>query len=331
MSAIPRLVLTAGEPAGIGPDLAIELAEQYQDYELIVIADPALLWQRAEQLGRVIDFELVDLDSPPTTTAAGVLRYLPVQLAEPVEPGVLDKRNADYVLQTLLKAHQGCQSGQFDAMVTCPVHKGVINDAEIPFTGHTEFLAEQSGVDKVVMMLACDSLRVALATTHLPLKEVSDAITSTSLHQVLDIIEQAMQTQFGIAEPNIAVCGLNPHAGEDGHLGSEEIDVIDPVIASFQEKGSAVSGSWPADTIFLKDRLENIDVVLAMYHDQGLPVLKHAGFSSAVNITLGLPYIRTSVDHGTALDLAASGLAKLGSLEAALDMARSMIASRGRV
>ena len=330
MSAIPRLVLTAGEPAGIGPDLAIELAEQYQDYELIVIADPALLWQRAEQLGRVIDFELVDLDLPPTTTAAGVLRYLPVQLAEPVEPGVLDKRNADYVLQTLLTAHQGCQSGQFDAMVTCPVHKGVINDAEIPFTGHTEFLAEQSGVDKVVMMLACDSLRVALATTHLPLREVSDAITSTSLHQVIDIIEQAMQTQFGIAEPNIAVCGLNPHAGEDGHLGSEEIDVIDPVIASFQEKGSAVSGSWPADTIFLKDRLENIDVVLAMYHDQGLPVLKHAGFSSAVNITLGLPYIRTSVDHGTALDLAASGLAKLGSLEAALAMARSMIASRGR-
>jgi len=173
-------------------------------------------------------------------------------------------------------------------------------------------------------------LRVALATTHLPLREVSDAITITSLHQVLDIIEQAMQTQFGIAEPNIAVCGLNPHAGEDGHLGSEEIDVIDPVIASFQEKGSAVSGSWPADTIFLKDRLENIDVVLAMYHDQGLPVLKHAGFSSAVNITLGLPYIRTSVDHGTALDLAASGLAKLGSLEAALAMARSMIASRGR-
>lgn len=330
MSAIPRLVLTAGEPAGIGPDLAIELAEQYQDYELIVIADPALLWQRAEQLGKVIDFELVDLDLPPITTAAGVLRYLPVQLAEPVEPGVLDKRNADYVLQTILTAHQGCQSGQFDAMVTCPVHKGVINDAEIPFTGHTEFLAEQSGVEKVVMMLACDSLRVALATTHLPLREVSDAITITSLHQVLDIIEQAMQTQFGIAEPNIAVCGLNPHAGEDGHLGSEEIDVIDPVIASFQEKGSAVSGSWPADTIFLKDRLENIDVVLAMYHDQGLPVLKHAGFSSAVNITLGLPYIRTSVDHGTALDLAASGLAKLGSLEAALAMARSMIASRGR-
>ena len=330
MSAIPRLVLTAGEPAGIGPDLAIELAEQYQDYELIVIADPALLWQRAEQLGKVIDFELVDLDLPPITTAAGVLRYLPVQLAEPVEPGVLDKRNADYVLQTILTAHQGCQSGQFDAMVTCPVHKGVINDAEIPFTGHTEFLAEQSGVEKVVMMLACDSLRVALATTHLPLREVSDAITITSLHQVLDIIEQAMQTQFGIAEPNIAVCGLNTHAGEDGHLGSEEIDVIDPVIASFQEKGSAVSGSWPADTIFLKDRLENIDVVLAMYHDQGLPVLKHAGFSSAVNITLGLPYIRTSVDHGTALDLAASGLAKLGSLEAALAMARSMIASRGR-
>jgi 4-hydroxythreonine-4-phosphate dehydrogenase len=329
LSTIPRIVLTAGEPAGIGPDLAIQFAEQYQDYELIVIADPALLWQRAEQLGRVIDFELVDLDLPATTTAAGVLRYLPVQLAEPVEPGLLDKRNADYVLQTLLLAHQGCQSGQFDAMVTCPVNKGVINDAELPFTGHTEFLAEQSGVDKVVMMLACDSLRVALATTHLPLREVSDAITKTSLEQIIQIIEQSMQTQFGIAQPKIAVCGLNPHAGEDGYLGREEIDVINPVIASFQEKGSAVSGSWPADTIFLKERLSDFDVVLAMYHDQGLPVLKHAGFSSAVNITLGLPYIRTSVDHGTALDLAASGLAKLGSLEAALHMARTMIASRG--
>ncbi|MBT3504456.1 MAG: 4-hydroxythreonine-4-phosphate dehydrogenase PdxA [Piscirickettsiaceae bacterium] len=328
MSAVPRIVFTAGEPAGIGPDLALQLAEHYQDYELIVIADPVLLWQRAEQLGLVVDFELVDLDAPATTTPAGVLRYLTEHLVEPVVAGVLDSRNADYVLRTLLLAHRGCESGEFDAMVTGPVHKGVINDANIHFTGHTEFLAEQAGVDKVVMMLACDSLRVALATTHLPLREVSDAITSASLTQVIEIIENAMQSQFGITQPRIAVCGLNPHAGEDGHLGREEIEVINPVIAAFQEKGAAVSGSWPADTIFLKERLKEIDVVLAMYHDQGLPVLKHAGFSRAVNVTLGLPYIRTSVDHGTALDIAATGEANLGSLEAALDMARMMITSR---
>jgi 4-hydroxythreonine-4-phosphate dehydrogenase len=290
-------VLTAGEPAGIGPDIALQLAEHNQDYELIVITDPVLLWQRAEQLGLVVDFELIDLDQPATPTPAGVLRYLPVQLAEPVQAGVLDKRNANYVLETLLVAHRGCISGQFDAMVTCPVHKGVINDADIPFTGHTEFLAEQAGIDRVVMMLACDSFRVALATTHLPLREVCDAITEDSLTQTIEIIERAMQSQFGIAQPKIAVCGLNPHAGESGHLGREE-------------------------------RLEEIDVVLAMYHDQGLPVLKHAGFSSAVNVTLGLPYIRTSVDHGTALDIAATGKAKMGSLEAALDMARMMISSR---
>jgi len=286
-----------------------------------VIADPVLLWQRAEQLGLVIDFELVDLDSPASASPAGVLRYLSEQLAVPVESGVLDSRNADYVLRTLTTAHQGCSSGIFDAMVTCPVHKGVINDAAISFTGHTEFLAEQAGVEKVVMMLACDSLRVALATTHLPLRDVSDAITQSSLGQVIEITENAMQSQFGIAEPKIAVCGLNPHAGEDGHLGSEEINVINPVIQFFKDKGSSVSGAWPADTIFLKERLEDFDVVLAMYHDQGLPVLKHAGFSSAVNVTLGLPYIRTSVDHGTALDLAGHGNADPGSFRKALEKA----------
>lgn len=328
MNAIPRIVVTSGEPAGIGPDIALELAEHYQDYELIVIGDPVLLWQRAEQLGKVVDFELIDLDAAATTTPAGVLRYLPVALVEPVEAGVLNSHNASYVLQTLLIAHRGCETGQFDAMVTCPVHKGVINDADIPFTGHTEFLAEQAGVDKVVMMLACDSFRVALVTTHLPLREVSDAITSDTLIRTIEIIEKAMQSQFDIMRPKIAVCGLNPHAGEDGYLGQEEIKVINPVIADFQAKGLAISGSWPADTIFLKERLEDIDVVLAMYHDQGLPVLKHAGFSSAVNVTLGLPYIRTSVDHGTALDLAGTGRAKMGSLEAALDMARMMVTSR---
>lgn len=328
MNTVARIALTAGEPAGIGPDLALQLAEFYQAIEVIVIADPVLLWQRAEQLHLNIDFELVDLDAPATATPAGVLRYLPEQLVEPVDVGILNSRNADYVLRSLLTAHQGCESGQFDAMVTCPVHKGVINDAGINFTGHTEFLAEQAGVDKVVMMLACQELRVALVTTHLPLRDVSDAITIPVLSQTIQILETAMQTHFGIAEPRIAVCGLNPHAGEGGHLGREEIDVINPVIANFQAKGTAVTGPWPADTLFLKERLDDIDVVLAMYHDQGLPVLKHVGFSSAVNVTLGLPYIRTSVDHGTALDIAGTGKANMGSLESALDMASMMIASR---
>lgn len=328
MSHCPRIVLTTGEPAGIGPDIAIQLAEQYQDYELITIADPVLLWQRAEQLGSAVEFEVVDLEQKAMPTPAGVLRYLPEQLVEPVEPGVLDSRNADYVLRILTTALAGCQSGQFDAMVTGPVHKGVINEAGIAFTGHTEYLAEHAGVDKVVMMLASSSLRVALATTHLPLRSVCDAITRPSLKTIIHIIHHCLQTQFGVVDPKIAVCGLNPHAGESGHLGREEIEVITPVIEFFQNQGLAVSGPWPADTVFLKDKLEVFDVVLAMYHDQGLPVLKHSGFSSAVNITLGLPYIRTSVDHGTALDLAGTGEAKIGSLEAALEMARMMVTSK---
>lgn len=330
MSNCPRIVLTAGEPAGIGPDLAIQIAQSAQDYELIVIADPVLLWQRAAQLNIDVEFEQVDLDEAAMPTPVGVLRYLPEQLVEPVEAGVLNSRNSDYVMRTLTSALKGCQSGQFDALVTGPVHKGVINDAGINFTGHTEFLAEHAGVDKVVMMLASSTLRVALATTHLPLKAVSDAVTQPSLTEIIRIIHTCMQTQFGLADPKIAVCGLNPHAGEEGHLGREEIDVINPVIADCQKLGMSVSGPWPADTIFLKDKLALFDVVLAMYHDQGLPVLKHSGFSSAVNITLGLPYIRTSVDHGTALDLAGTGEANIGSLEAALDMANIMIKSKGR-
>lgn len=330
MSHCPRIVLTAGEPAGIGPDLAIQIAQYAQEYELIVIADPVLLWQRAAQLGIDIAFEQVDLDDVATPTEAGVLRYLPELLVDPVEAGVLNSRNADYVLRTLTTALKGCQSGQFDAMVTGPVHKGIINAAGIDFTGHTEYLADHAGVDKVVMMLASASLRVALATTHLPLKVVSDAITQPSLTEIICIIHHSMQTQFGIVEPRIAVCGLNPHAGEDGHLGREEIDVINPVIADCQKQGMSVSGPWPADTVFLKDKLPMFDVVLAMYHDQGLPVLKHAGFSSAVNITLGLPYIRTSVDHGTALELAGTGAAKIGSLESALAMANIMLMGKGR-
>ena len=325
MIETPRIVLTTGEPAGIGPDIAIQLAGRHQDYELITIADPELLSQRAKQLGVIIDLEMVDLQQKRQETPAGVLRFLPEQLIEPVEAGVLDSRNAKYVLRTLKKALSGCQSGEFDAMVTGPVHKGIINEAGIAFTGHTEYLAQQAGVEKVVMMLVSSSLRVALATTHLPLKEVSEAITVPSLKKTISILHDCLKSQYGIPEPKIAVCGLNPHSGEDGHLGREEIDVITPVIEFFREQGLEVSGPWPADTVFVKDKVEMFDVVLAMYHDQGLPVLKHLGFASAVNITLGLPYIRTSVDHGTAMDLAGTGEANIGSLESALQMAKMMI------
>jgi 4-hydroxythreonine-4-phosphate dehydrogenase len=237
-------------------------------------------------------------------------------------------RNARYVLDSLQLALDGCLDKRFDAVVTAPVHKGIINDAGIAFSGHTEFFAEGAGIDKVVMMLATDSLRVALATTHLPLKDVSAAITRSSLQQVVEILDRSMKAQFGISHPRIAVCGLNPHAGEGGHLGMEEIEVISPVIELLQATGINLTGPWPADTIFNQDRLQDYDVVLAMYHDQGLPVLKHAGFGRAVNITLGLPFIRTSVDHGTALDLAGSGKASDTSLQAAVDMAEAMASSR---
>lgn len=321
----PRIALTAGEPAGIGSDLCIQIAHQQQQCELVVIADPELLQQRADSLGLAIILEPVDLQQASKPAPAGIIRYLPEKLMVNSLAGVLDSRNAQYVLNTLQVALNGCLSGQFDAMVTAPVHKGIINEAGITFTGHTEFLADGAGVDKVVMMLATASLRVALATTHLPLTEVSSAITKQSLTQVITILNQSMQQQFGIEQPRIAVCGLNPHAGEGGHLGREEIDIINPVIEQFKQQGLAISGSWPADTVFVNDKLQDFDVVLAMYHDQGLPVLKHQGFGQAVNITLGLPFIRTSVDHGTALELAGTGKANSGSLEAAIDMAINMV------
>jgi 4-hydroxythreonine-4-phosphate dehydrogenase len=241
-----------------------------------------------------------------------------------VTAGELNHLNSRYVLDTLQTALDGCLSKQFDAVVTAPVHKGIINESGEGFTGHTEFFADGAGVKKVVMMLATESLKVALATTHLPLREVADAITTEELQDVIVIIHKAMQQHFGLTLPKIAVCGLNPHAGEDGHLGREEIDTIQPVIDNFIEDGYAVSGAWPADTIFNQDKLKSYDVVLAMYHDQGLPVLKHHGFGKAVNVTLGLPFIRTSVDHGTALDLAGTGQANPSSLYAALAMAIDM-------
>mgnify|MGYP000049337162 FL=1 len=323
----PRIALTSGEPAGIGPDLCILLSQHQQQCELVVIVDPQLINDRAQSLGISIKLEQVDLSQAASIPDKGTLRYLPVELPVPVQTGFLNKANSSYVLKTLQIALNGCLDKTFDAVVTAPVHKAIINDAGVIFSGHTEFFADGAGVEKVVMMLATETLRVALATTHLPLKQVSDAITQRSLTQVIEIIDGSMKQQFSISTPRIAICGLNPHAGEDGHLGREEIDVITPVIEQLQGKGLSLTGPWPADTIFVKDKLSHYDVVLAMYHDQGLPVLKHQGFGKAVNVTLGLPFIRTSVDHGTALELAGTGKVTSTSLQAAIDMAINMAES----
>ncbi|MDQ8037610.1 MAG: 4-hydroxythreonine-4-phosphate dehydrogenase PdxA [Pedobacter sp.] len=330
----PRIAITAGEPAGIGPDLLISLAQRAHAAELIAIADPALLQARATQLQLPLQLRTYDATIPATGSKAGELTVLPLTTATAVHAGQLDAGNASYVLQTLERAAQGAQTGEFAAIVTAPVQKSVINDARTidksigAFSGHTEFFQEKAGVARVVMMLACPGLRVALATTHLPLKDVSAAITQKLLHEVLAILVQDLRKKFGIAHPRILVAGLNPHAGEAGHLGREEIDVIIPALQSFHDADCTLQGPLPADTLFTPKYLEQADAVLAMYHDQGLPVLKYKGFGNAVNITLGLPFIRTSVDHGTALDLAGTGRADSGSLEAALACALDMINSR---
>lgn len=313
------LIITSGEPAGIGPDLCLQLAQQ--DQPLVVIADKALLQQRAVQLDIEVKFHEY---SPAEPVASGKLSVLHVPLARPVTAGQLDSLNASYVLEILNRAAQGCLSGEFSGMVTAPVHKGVINDAGIPFTGHTEFLAEQTHSPLVVMMLAGGGMRVALATTHLPLREVADAITADLLEDILRILHRDLQTRFGIAQPRILVAGLNPHAGEGGHLGREEIEVMIPVLDKLRAEGMDLSPPLPADTLFAAHRLRECDAVLAMYHDQGLPVLKHASFGEGVNITLGMPIIRTSVDHGTALELAGTGKANVGSLLEAIKVAREM-------
>jgi 4-hydroxythreonine-4-phosphate dehydrogenase len=327
---VRRIALTAGEPAGIGPDLCVQLAQQQQHAQLIAIADPELLRQRAAKLDLPLHLIEADLSSPAAINEPGSLYYLPVTLKDDVVAGELNPANSHYVLQSLQVALDGSLKKTFDAIVTAPVHKGVINDAGVSFSGHTEFFADGADVARVVMMLATHDLRVALATTHLPLQAVSAAITRSSLDQIIHIIDSSLQHQFGITSPRIAVCGLNPHAGEGGHLGREEIDVIEPVIENCQSKGLGVSGPWPADTIFNQDKLKDYDVVLAMFHDQGLPVLKHHGFGKAVNVTLGLPFIRTSVDHGTALDMAGTGRASSGSLQTAVDMAIDMADSRDK-
>jgi len=323
-----RIALTPGEPAGIGPDLVITLAQQAQQHEIVAIADPALLQARAAELGLAIRLRHVNLTEPPTPLAAGELAVFPVALAEPAQAGVLNVNNAHYILKTLDVAIEGCVNGHFAALVTGPVHKSVINDAGVEFSGHTEYLAEKTATEKVVMMLATEGLRVALATTHLPLKDVAAAINTKELAQVLRILHRDMQVQFGIAQPRILVCGLNPHAGEGGHLGREEIEIIEPLLTQLRDEGMNLQGPLPADTLFTPKYLDHADAVLAMYHDQGLPVLKYKGFGQAVNITLGLPIIRTSVDHGTALDLAATGKADLGSLRTALAYALSMVQAK---
>jgi len=322
--SIMRIVLTPGEPAGIGPDLCVQLAQQNLSCQLVVIANPLLLTERASQLGLPLAIQAFDSNQPPTPQQAGQLTVLATELNEPVEAGKLNRANSRYVLKTISKAVKGCMDGLFDGMVTGPVHKGIINDAGFVFTGHTEYIAEITG-GQPVMMLATPGLRVALVTTHIPLSEVSAAVTHTKLRNVLRILDQDLRQRFNIENPRILVCGLNPHAGESGHLGREEIEIIEPVLENLRSLGLNLVGPLPADTLFTPKYLDSADAVLAMYHDQGLPVLKHKGFGQAVNITLGLPIVRTSVDHGTALDLAGTGNANLGSLEYAIQTALTMI------
>lgn len=323
---MPRIALTIGEPAGIGADLCVQLAQQNLPCQLVAIGNAELLIQRAQQLQLPLQVHEFNADLPITAHKAGHLSVLPVALAAPVQCGQLNSANSRYVLETLTLATQGCLNGDFAAMVTAPVHKGVINDAGVTFSGHTEFIAELTG-GHPVMMLACEGLRVALVTTHLPLAEVSKAITAPLLEKVLRVLEHDLRSRFHIAKPNILVCGLNPHAGESGHLGREEIDIINPVLNKLRQQGFHLQGALPADSLFTAKYLDSADAVLAMYHDQGLPVLKYKGFGRAVNITLGLPIIRTSVDHGTALDLAGTGKADMGSLQYALQCALMMSAN----
>lgn len=322
--SLPTLALTSGEPAGIGPDLCIALSQHKLPAKVVVLGDADLLRERASLLGVSIDIQ------PPEVEACepGSLCVQHIPVVAPSLPGRLNRVNSPYVLSLLDAAITGCLDGRFDAMVTAPVHKGIINDAGIAFTGHTEYLAEKTATRKVVMMLVGGGLRVALATTHLPLSAVPGAITRELLLEVIAILHDGLRTRFGIAQPRILVAGLNPHAGESGHLGREEIEIIEPALQQLRARGMNLVGPLPADTLFSRIRRETCDAVLTMYHDQGLPVLKYASFGGGVNITLGLPLIRTSVDHGTALDLAGTGKAEVGSLLAALEAAAGM-ASQG--
>ena len=323
---IPRLVITSGEPAGIGPDVCLGALARAWPCELIVVGNRAVFEARAASLGRTPRFLAYAPGSAATAQRANDLRLIDLAITQPVVPGRLDVRNARYVLALLDRAVDGCRTGEFQAMVTAPLQKSVISDCGVPFLGHTEYLAEKLGVRHPVMMLIAGKLRVALVTTHLPLAQVPAAITHESVTATVRIVHDALQTRWRIAKPRVLVCGLNPHAGERGHLGDEELRVITPALAALRNAGLDIVGPLPADTAFTAHALEGIDAVVAMYHDQGLPVLKARSFGAAVNVTLGLPIVRTSVDHGTALDLAGSGRADPSSLAAAIDAALTLSA-----
>ncbi|NNH38561.1 4-hydroxythreonine-4-phosphate dehydrogenase PdxA [Acinetobacter terrae] len=313
------LYVTSGEPAGIGPDICLSLAMRIDERPIVVLADINLLKKRAEILNQTV--ELIAYQGQSESSGQGQLYVEHVPLNTDVVLGELNAGNSAYVLEQLRRSADYAMSGKSVGVATAPVQKSIINDAGIHFSGHTEYYQEFAGVERVVMMLATKTLRVALATTHLPLRDVPDAITKQRLHQVIDILIHDLKTKFKIEHPHILVCGLNPHAGEGGYLGMEEIEVINPVLESYRAQGINMSLSLPADTLFTPENLKDADAVLAMYHDQGLPVLKSQGFGEAINITLGLPFIRTSVDHGTALSLAGTGLAKSSSLHVAVDLA----------
>ncbi|MEN8992798.1 4-hydroxythreonine-4-phosphate dehydrogenase PdxA [Avibacterium paragallinarum] len=322
------LYITSGEPAGIGPDICLSLANRIDERPIVVLIDKDLLLKRAQQLK--LEVELIDYVGQDESAALGQLYVEHVPVTKPVIAGQLDVNNAAYVLEQLRRSADYAMSGKSVGVATAPVQKSIINDAGIHFSGHTEFYQEFAGVERVVMMLATKTLRVALATTHLPLRDVADAITQERLHQVIDILIHDLKTKFKKDHPHILVCGLNPHAGEDGYLGMEEIEVINPVLERYRAQGVNMSLSLPADTLFTPENLKDADAVLAMYHDQGLPVLKSQGFGEAINITLGLPFIRTSVDHGTALSLAGTGLAKSSSLQVAVDLALELARAKNK-
>ncbi len=319
------IAITPGEPAGIGPDLVVQAAQRQRQVPWLVIADKDMLAARARLLQLPLNLN-ENLQNP--SLLPGHLSVLHMPLAKTVNPGQLDTANVAGVMAALDAAIAGCMSGDFGALLTGPMQKSVVNDAGIPFSGHTEYLAEKSGVDDVVMLLMTDAMRVALATTHLPLAQVSNALTQPLLERRLQILNNALREQFAVARPRILVAGLNPHAGEGGHLGAEEIDVVQPVCEHLRNQGMDLVGPLPADTLFTPKYLQQADAVMSMFHDQGLPVLKYSGFGQAVNVTLGLPFIRTSVDHGTALDIAGSGDADLGSFLAALKVASELITNK---
>lgn len=323
-----RLAVTPGEPAGIGPDLLVTLVQAGCSHELVAYFDPDILLQRAAALG--LKLHLRPPRSTPEPLVPGELAVAPSRAPARVTPGIPRPETAAWVLATLTQATHDCLERSCTALVTGPIHKGTINEAGIPFTGHTEFLADLTQAPKVVMMLVTPGLRVALATTHLPLAQVPAAITRPGLQQVLEVLHASLRDRFALPRPRILVCGLNPHAGEGGHLGREEMDIIEPVLQKLRARGMDLVGPLPADTLFTPHHLNGADAVLAMYHDQGLPVLKHLGFGKAANITLGLPIIRTSVDHGTALNLVGTGTADTGSLATAIACAAEMAQGSAR-